>query len=264
MASSHPNPAYHVEALGRGLAVLSAFAQPVKTLSLTQIATACGLGKSTTFRLVHTLEEAGFLARNNDSKRYRLSIKVLELGLAALSSLELRKAARPILEDLSRSCNETASLSLLDGRDVVYLDRVRNRSIVGVVLELGSRIPAHCASMGKVMLADLPAEDLVALLGASPLEPRTKNSILEVAALEEELHTIRANGYALNDEELEVGLRAVAAPVKDHTGTVVAAINLTGSIHTISRERLEHDLAPKTCAAGRAISKALGFAGESP
>ena len=256
----HPSESsYRVEALARGLSVLSAFGQPTKTLSLTEIASASGLGKSTAFRLVYTLEETGYLAREPDSKLYRLGIKALELGLAALSNLELRRTARPILEELSQACDETVSLSLLDGLEVVYIDRVRNRSIVGVVLELGSRIPAHCASMGKVMLADLREEELASLLDSSPLLPRTEKSVHEKSTLQEELAMIREEGYALNDEELEVGLRAVAAPVRDHTGRVVAAINITGSIHTISRMRLENELAPMVRASGAAVARALGF-----
>lgn len=260
LASPPSKRAYRVEALARGLAVLSTFNQAMAELSLAQIAASTGLSKSTAFRIVRTLEEAGYLTRHPETLRYRPGLKVLELGFTALSSLGIRDAARPFLEQLSRETGETVSLSLLDGLEVVYIDRVRNKSIVGVVLELGSRIPANCASMGKAMLAHLSAEDLAALLEATPLAPCTGRSIVDPAALERELARIRRRGYAINDQELEVGLRAVAAPIRDHTGGVVAAINATGSVRAISRPRLTHELAPKVKEAASRISRAIGFA----
>jgi len=251
---------YRVEALARGLCVLSQFDQSSVELSLTEIAAATGLSKSTAFRLVRTLEEAGYLSRNAESQRYRPGLKVLELGFTVLSNLGIRDVARPILEQLSRETGETVSLSLLDGLDVVYIDRVRNRSIVGVVLGLGSRIPAHCASMGKAMLAYLPADELTARLERAPLVPCTGHSVADSAELARELERVRRRGYAVNDEELEIGLRAVAAPIRDHHGQVVAAANATGSVRTISSARLINELAPQVRSAADRISRAMGFA----
>lgn len=253
-----PARTYRVEALARGLAVLSRFDQTTRDLSLTEIAASTGLSKSTTFRILKTLEEAGYLARHSGTQRYSPGLKVLELGFTALSNLGIRDAARPHLERLSQETGETASLSLLDGLEVVYIDRVRNRSIVGVVLGLGSRIPAHCASMGKAMLAHLPAEALATLLEGAPLIPCTPRSIVDTAAIQRELARIRRRGFALNEQELELGLRAVAAPIWDHNRQVVAAINTTGSVRTISRRRLIDELAPRVKAAAGQISRAIG------
>jgi IclR family pca regulon transcriptional regulator len=257
-----PTRTYRVEALARGLAVLSRFDQTTQDLSLTEIASSTGLSKSTAFRIVRTLEEAGYLARDSETQRYRPGLEVLELGFTALSNLGLRDAARPYLERLSQETGETASLTLLDGLEVVYIDRVRNRSIVGVVLGLGSRIPAHCASMGKAMLAHLPADALETLLEDATLTPCTPCSIVDAAALQRELARIRHRGFALNDQELEIGLRAVAAPIWDHDRQVVAAINVTGSVRTISRRRLVDELAPRVQAAARQISRAIGGSSE--
>jgi len=262
-ATTATERSYRVEALARGLSVLSQFGQSSVELSLTEIAVATGLSKSTAFRLVRTLEEAGYLLRHAESQRYRPGLKVLELGFTALSSLGIRDVARPFLELLSRETGETVSLSLLDGLDVVYIDRVRNRSIVGVVLGLGSRIPAHCGSMGKAMLAHLPAAELAARLDAAPLAPCTRHSIVDPAELEQELERVRRRGYAVNDEELEIGLRAVAAPIRDHNGQVVAATNATGSVRTISSARLVNELAPQVRSAADRISRAMGFSATS-
>ncbi len=253
---------YRVEALARGLDILSQFDRATPDLSLAEIAIATSLSKSTVFRLVRTLLEAGYLSRNADTQRYRPGLKVLELGFTALSNLGIQEVARPFLEQLSQEADETASLSLLDGLEVVYIDRVRNRSIVGVVLGLGSRIPAHCASMGKVMLAHLPEDRISTLLQDGDLSPCTAHSQIDVAALGREFAQIRCRGYALNDQELEIGLRAVAAPIWDHERQVVAAINATGNVRTISRRRLVKELAPQVVKAAQGISQALGYAPE--
>ncbi len=231
-------------------------------LSLADIVAATGLSKSTAFRIVRTLEDAGYLIRHPETQRYRPGLEVLKLGFAALSSLGIREVSRPYLERLAKATGETVSLCLLDGREVVYIDRVRNRSIVGVVLGLGSRIPAHCASMGKAILAHLPEAELAARLEGAALVSCTAHSIVEVPALYREFARIRRCGYALNDEELEIGLRAVAAPIRDHDHQVVAAINATGSVRTISRRRLVDELAPLVQEAATGISRAMGFSGE--
>ncbi len=265
-SSSVPNAppprSYHVEALSRGLAVLSQFDEMAGDLSLTDLVRLTGLSKSTTFRIVRTLEDAGYLIRHADTQRYRPGLKVLKLGFAALSNLGIREISRPYLERLAKTTGQTVSLSLLDGREIVYIDRVRNRAIVGVVLGLGSRIPAHCASMGKAILAHLPEVELATLLNEKTLVPCTSRSIVEISALHREFVRIRRCGYALNDQELEIGLRAVAAPIRDHDQQVVAAINATGSVRTISRQRLVKELAPQVQEAAGEISRTMGFSGE--
>lgn len=251
--------AYTIEALLRGLQILSLFSRERPQLSLTQIKEAANLNKSTAFRAISTLETAGYLERDPETKRYRPGLKVLQLGFAAIASLELRQVARPYLERLSQEVGETISLSILDSMEVVYVDRVRNQQIVGVVLGLGSRIPANCASMGKVMLAHLPPDELEQRLHSGQFVACTPHSQLDPKQLQEELAQIRQQGYALNNEELEIGLRAVAAPIWDHHNRVVAAINITGSVRTISLERMVNVLAPKVCHAAAQISQALGY-----
>ncbi len=142
--------------------------------------------------------------------------------------------------------------------EVVYVDRFRRHQIYGVVLGIGSRIPAHCASMGKVMLAHLPRQELRQRLLQQPLSPCTSHTSTDALSLEEELSHVRQVGYALNDEELAIGLRAVAAPIWDQDDQVVAACNITGSVRTISRERLRQELAPAVRSTAAQISQALG------
>jgi IclR family pca regulon transcriptional regulator len=253
---------YTISTLLRGLNLLALFSQKTPSLSLTEIAAALDLNKTTAFRMVNTLTEAGYLLRDPDTKRYRPGIRVLQLGFAALANLELRQVARPFLERLSQTVGETVSLSVLDGMEVIYIDRVRNRQIVGVVLGLGSRLPAHCASMGKAMLAHLPPAELEQRLAQTTLSPCTPHSLVDQEALLAELEKVRRQGFAVNDQELEVGLRAVAAPVWDRTLQVVGAVNITGSAAMISLDRLISELAPAVCQAAADISHALGYSPE--
>lgn len=231
-------------------------------MTLTEIVEATGINKTTVFRIVATLEKAGYLMRDSDTRRYRPGIKVLQLGFTAISSLDIRQVARPYLVQLSQQVGETVSLSVLDGMEIVYIDRVRNQQIVGVVLGMGSRLPAHCASMGKAMLAHLPPEELRRRLDQAGLKPRTPKSLVDWAALEDELERVRQQGYAINDEELEIGLRAVAAPIWDSSSQVVAAANITGSAAMLSLERLESELALAVRHTADQISRALGYSAE--
>ncbi len=249
---------YIIESLQRGLQVLSLFNRETPSLSLTEIKEAAGLNKTTAFRIISTLETAGYLERDSETKRYRPGLKVLQLGFTVIASLEFREIARPYLRRLSKEVDETVSLSLLDDMEVVYVDRVRNQQIVGVVLGIGSRIPAHCGSMGKVMLAHLPPEELAQWL-SRPLHPCTPNSVADPTQLAAELAQIHAQGYAINDQELEIGLRAVAAPIWNNHNQVVAAINITGSVRTISYERLVTGLATSVKETAVQISQALGY-----
>ena len=250
---------YSIETLERGLSVLSLFSNDTSELTLTEISRAADINMTTSLRIASTLEGAGYLRRDPETKRYRPSLKVLQLGFSALRSMDIRQSARPYLELLSKETGETVSLAVLDGLEIVYVDRIRNRQIVGVVLGMGSRLPAHCTSMGKAMLAYLPEDRLKTRLNGADLQACTGNTISETDSLEADLAKVRRRGYAVNNQELAVGLRAVAAPIWGEHGQVVAAINISGSTETISRSRLKQDLVPLLSTTSAEISQSLGF-----
>ncbi len=254
---------YNIEALTRGLEILSLFSTDRPALSLMEVVAALKINKSTAYRVLSTLQALGYLERDPSTRRYRPSLKVLELGFTALNSLEVRQVAHPHLERLAQEVNETVSLGVLDGLRVVYIDRVRNRSIVGVVLGVGSHVSAHCTALGKVLLAYLPREELEARLTQSNLTALTPRTIVDPFKLLEELEHIRQCDYAINDEELAVGLRAVAAPIRDLTQKTVAAINVSGPVTTISLRRLKSELAPAVLETAAQISAALGYTPKS-
>jgi len=151
---------YNIEALARGLDILELFTHDNPSLSLTEMVAVLNLSKSTIFRILSTLETSGYLERDPGTRRYRPSLKVLQLGFTAINSLEVRQVARPLLELLAQEVDETVSLCVLDGTRVVYVDRVRNRAIVGLVLDIGAHVPAHCTTMGKILIANLQPDKL--------------------------------------------------------------------------------------------------------
>jgi len=249
---------YHIEALERGLSVLEIFSRESPSLSMTEIAEQAGLTKSTAFRVIHTLEELGYLKRDPETKRYRPGLKVLRLGFCALNSLEMGQIAQPYLKALSAQCGETTNMTVRDETDIVYVVRNKTQQILAVDLHLGSRLPVYCTSMGKAQLIDFSRQELVNLLGEGPYPAITPNTITTLDGLIAELETVRQQGYAINDEELAAGLRAVAAPVRGRQGNVVAAINVSIPSGRASRREVEHTLAPKVVETAGEISSLLG------
>jgi len=250
---------YSIEALARGLETLELFTAEHPSLTLTEVVQALKLSKSTAFRVLSTLESLGYLERDPATRRYRPSLKVLQLGFTALNSLEVGQVARPFLARLAQEVNETVSLGVLDGMNVIYVDRIRTRAIVGVVLEIGSHVSAHCTSLGKVLLADLPLDELDRRLADADLASFTPRTITDRQALLAEVAQARQRGYAMSDEELAVGLRAAAAPIRDATQKAAAAINVSGSVTTISRERLKTEITPAVVKTAAQISLTLGY-----
>lgn len=250
---------YNIEALSRGLEILELFTIENPSLSLTEMTASLTLSKSTIFRILSTLETMGYLERDPATRRYRPSLKVLQLGFTAINSLEVRQVTRPYLERLAQELEETVSLCILDGTNVIYVDRVRNRAIVGVVLDIGSHVPAHCTTMGKVLLANLKPDDLEKFLKNAEFTPFTPRTITNREALLAELSIVRKNGHAICDGKLAVGLRAAGAPIRDHSQKAIAVINVSGSVITISLRRLKKEIVPAVVKTAAQISLALGY-----
>ncbi|MCU1416945.1 MAG: IclR family transcriptional regulator [Schumannella sp.] len=215
----------YVQSLARGLDVLRAFdaAHPRQTLS--EVAASTGLSRATARRFLLTLVELGYL--RTDGKQFSLTPRVLELGYSYLSALTLPELAQPHLEQLSAAVHESTSASVLDGTDIVYVARVPVRRIMAVTIGIGTRFAASATSMGRVMLAGLDAAELPRHL-ATELPVFTERTLASREALAEELDRVRAQGWALVDGELEPGLRSLATPIRDRSGTVIAAINVAG------------------------------------
>jgi len=248
---------YYVEALARGLRILELF-EELPNPSLSEIALRLDIDTSTAFRSVHTLEEMGFLRRNSETKRYQPGLRILRLGFATLNSLEVTEVAQPYLVALSNQTGENTALAVREGAEIVFVARCPTQQLMSTNLHLGSRLPLYCTSLGRILLMDFSRQELLDLLGEGPYPKLGPNTIANMDDLEIELERARQQGYAINDEELTTGLRAVAAPITDRTGAVVAAMNVSAFSARVSRSQLEMSLAPMLVETTRQISFALG------
>lgn len=254
---------YHIESLARGLAVLSAFSEEKPALSLTNISQRLQLNKTTTYRLLCTLVSLGYLQRDEQTKLYRPSLEVLRLGFVVLSGMEVRQIAGPHLRRLAGEVQETVNLVVLDQHEVVYIDRVGSKHMVSIYRPVGSRLPAYCTSSGKMLLAHLPPDELDRALHATTWIPFTDKTIMTPEKLKNNLTTIRQQGFAESYGEMLPELCAVAAPIRQHDGQVVAAINISAPSHRVSQQKLLDDLAPQVILTSQQISRGLGCPPES-
>ena len=216
-----------VQSLARGLEVIVAFDADHPEMTLAQVAQRTGYSRATARRFLHTLVELGYM--RTDGKSFALTPQVLGLGTAYLSGLGLPQIAQPHLEALSAQVGESTSVAVLDGTDIVYVARVATRRIMSVGIAVGTRFPAYATSMGRVLLAALDDAALDGVLERTDLRPLTPRTIHEPAELRRELERVRAQGWALVDQELERGLTSMAAPILDGRGTAVAALNVSAA-----------------------------------
>ncbi len=242
----------------RAIAILKAFTSSEPELSVTELSQRLQLPKSTVSRILQTLVQAEFVSRNQETGRYRLDVGILALAENVLGMADLRQIARPYLRALANTVGETASLSVLEPRGVVNLElAVGEQRLVMRVGWVGRRMPAHAVSAGKAMLAFLPPQEVETFLEL-PLKAVTPHTITDMAQLMAELEEVRRKGYALALEELEEGLHAISAPVRDRTGRPVAAVSVSGPSYRLTVERMRQ-IAPQVIATASQISRGLGF-----
>jgi len=222
MSPPNRNPDF-VLSLARGLQVIEAFHERPEGLTVSEAATRTGLSRAAVRRLLITLESLGY-AGHRDA-HFRLTSRILRLGFSFITSSSLASLSLPILEQLSAHIHESCSVSVLDGAQIVYLARSAPKRVMTIDLGVGSRLPAYCTSMGRVLLAALPAEDLQQHLAHGELSALTPKTIADPEELVRAIRQVHRQGYALVDEEVEVGLRSIAVPVISQTGRVVAAMN---------------------------------------
>jgi len=219
--------------LARGLLVIQSFSPQTPQMSISQLSVKTGLSRAAVRRCLYTLSKLGF-AGVEDGSRYALRPRMLTLSNTYSTSNSLSTAAQPILERMSANLRESFSVATLDGDEIVYIARSAVSRVMSDDLHIGSRLPAYCTSMGRVLLAYLPAEELELYLGRVELTPHTARTVSSVEKLRLALRNVRRHGYALVDQEYEIGLRSLAVPVYSPAGRVVATINLSGSAPRIS------------------------------
>jgi len=261
MALENPQPRgrYYVEALGRGLALLDCFIADPGPHSLIELSRRVRLGLPTTLRLIRTLEEAGYVRQAADTKRYRLSWKMLQLQDVTSSILDYADLARPHLEELAETVGETTGMAVLDGAELRLAIRVSSTRIISANLPPGSLFPPHATAMGKVLLAGLDPTVVRELAVRRPFERFTPTTVTCVDDLLAELELIGAQGYGSSNQEWEPGLRSLAAPVHTRDGRVVAAVCIVVVRPDLTTQKMERDFLPALRQTAEAISVELGY-----
>lgn len=259
---SQPRDPGYSQSLERGLAILSAFTSSRPLLGVSELARSVALSRSTAHRYVATLAKLEYLQQDAVTRKYRLGPRVLDLGFSAINSFELREIAAPHLQELSDETGHTVNMAILDDADIVYIERCRSsqqgQREIDLNLHVGSRLPAYCTSMGKVLLAFLPEDERRTLLARTALVRRGPNTIVGKSALAAELTEVRAAGVAVNNEELAYGLRSIAVPVRSRSDDAVAAINLAVHRSLGSMDDLVFRLRPSLDRTAAEISGRLG------
>ncbi len=243
--------------LARGLAVIRAFTQQRRHLTIAQLSQRTGIPRAAVRRCLYTLSALGYVA-SEDGRSYALRPRILALGHAFLSSIPLVYAVQPLLDQITSTLHESSSMAVLEGDEILYLARSSTTTrLLSIELGIGSRLPAYCTSMGRVLLAGLSATELDAYLSRVPLVKLTGRTVSTSGELKDALQAVRRNGYCVVDQELEVGLRSIAVPVHDHTGRAVAAINVGTQSSRVSVSEMESRFLPPLRSAAHELALLL-------
>jgi DNA-binding IclR family transcriptional regulator len=260
--SSKPNNL--VQTIERASSILDILAQSPQGISIRKLSDKIKLPKGTTHRLLSSLSYFGYVRQDPKTRNYLLGLKLVELGQLLLSQLDLRKEAEPFLRDLAERTKETVHLVFLDRDEIVYIDKVetdQNPSGLKMASRVGLRNPAHSSAVGKVLLAHFSEEELKSFIKEKGLLKRTENTIADPTQLREHLKSVRAQGYAIDDEENEKGIRCVAAPIYNEVGKPVAAMSISGPAFRITKKVIQESLKKEVMETALKISQRLGFRG---
>jgi DNA-binding IclR family transcriptional regulator len=253
-----------VQSIERVSVILDVLGEYPQGISFGDLSTKVALSKGTIHRLLSTLAFLGYVRQDAQTKKYNLGFKLVELGNRLLSQIDFRTEAHSFLVDLAESTKETVHLVILDQNEVLYIDKVESNSNptgLRMASMLGSRIPAHCSAVGKVLLAALPEKQLERLVSRKGLSRRTENTITDLGKLKEHLELVRQNGYALDKEENEIGIRCVSAPIHDQRGEVIAAISVSAPVSRMKAHVLKTTLKDQVIDTALNISRKIGYQG---
>lgn len=241
--------------LARGLAVIQAFSEQRRSLTIAQISHRTGIPRAAVRRCLYTLRQLGYV--DAEANNFSLKPKILTLGYSYLSSTPLTLSAQPCLNSISRQLNESCSLAVLDDNEVLYIARSATSRVMSVALNTGSRLPAYCTSLGRVLLAHLSEDDLQTYFGRVELQAHTDRTVVSPKRLLEILRGVRESGYALVKEELEIGLCSIAVPVRGASGSVIAALNVGAQATRVSPSKMKQEFLPVLLRAAQELSVLL-------
>ncbi|MGA2465405.1 MAG: IclR family transcriptional regulator [Thermodesulfobacteriota bacterium] len=251
-----------VQTIERASSILDILGQSPQGISIRELSIKIKLPKGTIHRLLSSLSYFGYVRQDPKTRNYLLGLKLVELGQLLLGQLDLRKEAEPFLRDLAERTKETVHLVFLDRNEIVYIDKVeteQNSSGLKMASRVGLRNPAHSSAVGKVLLAHFPEEELKNFIKEKGLAKRTENTIIDPTQLKDHLKSVRAQGYAIDDEENEKGIRCVAAPIYNEVGKTVAAISISGPAFRITKKVIQESLKKEVMETALKVSQRLGF-----
>jgi IclR family transcriptional regulator, KDG regulon repressor len=248
---------YNVRAVERAIQILNSFDDEHPERGVTEISEVVDLHKATTHRILRTLLNYGLIDRSVDGQKYKLGIQLVDLGFKVTRRMDMHKEALPFLSQLAQQLDEAVDLSLLDQMQVLYIEMIQSHHALTIAASVGRRLPVYCTASGKVFLAHISPDELKTLL-EKPLTKFTNNTITDPHDLEMELKTIREKGFASDDEEYELGIRALAAPIYDQLGKVVSAVSIPGPKSRITWDRLP-EISTALIATTQLISRRLGY-----
>jgi DNA-binding IclR family transcriptional regulator len=255
-----------VQAIERGCIILNALGKGKQNYSIQDLSSELNIPKPTVHRILSTLRHFGFVAQNEVSKEYNLGFRLVELGHIVLEQIDIRKVAEPFLIKLANRVEETTHLVILDQGEIIYLDKVESASDprgLRMVSRIGMRNYAHSCAVGKVLLAFLSDSERDEIIVQKGLPRMTKNTIVNLDQLNKSLADIRAQGYAIDDEENEEGIRCIGAPIMSDRGDVIAAISISGPTVRMTEKRIHNELKTRVMKTALEISKKLGYKTES-
>lgn len=255
MSMKDPND-YNVRAVERALQILGCFDDGHAERGISEIAQVVDLHKATAHRIVTTLVNYGYLERADDGQRYRLGLELTNLGYKVIRRMDLRREARAIMEQLVQHWEETCDLSIFDQGQVFYIEVIHGNRALNISAAIGQRLPAHCTASGKVFLAHLPPADLDEIL-KKPLASFTQKTIVSQDELRKQLAIVRHQDFAVDDEEMEIGVRAVSAPIRNRQGNVIAAVSIPSPSSRLAMDKVP-ELAQALKEAGATISRRMG------
>ena len=247
----------YIQSLARGLSVIKTFGEDAPSLTLSEVAARVGLSRATARRILWTLHRLGYV--QSDGRNFNLAVRTLDLGYAYLSSMNLWDAAQPYMEEVAEQVHESCSASVLDDTDIVYVARVPTHRIMSITLGIGTRLPAHATSMGRVLLTGLAHGDLDAWFRRVKLERLTEKTVVDPRRLRQIVETSRRRGFAMVDQELEQGVRSIAVPIHDAAGAVAAAVNVSAHVSRVSSTALVKKFLPHLRRAAEGIETAVAM-----
>src|SRR5665648_97146 len=256
MKESKPN--YPIKVLDKTFSIFDILLQHGSSMHMTEISKKLGLYPSTIHRILDTLKYWGYVEQDPKTQKYRLGLKLLELGMAKLHQMDLVKEATPYLKELVKLCNETVHLGVREEGEVLYLAKEESSQTIRMISYVGKRAPLHCTALGKVLLAHMSTEERKKTLGEKVLRRLTENTITDEEELEKELNRIKKQGFALDREENEKNVRCIAAPIRNHQGRVIAALSISSPTFRLDKN-VQNNLKEAIIETSEKISKRLGY-----